>query len=109
MVEKYANSSFFVLTSREEGFGNVMTEAESCGLPIIAFDCPYGPREIIKDGYNGFLIRQIGDIIALSNYIIKLIEDEQLRRQMSKNALNDVQRFSVDKIKKQWMMLLNNL
>lgn len=109
IVEKYANSSFFVLTSREEGFGNVMTEAESCGLPIIAFDCPYGPREIIKDGYNGFLIHQIGDIVALSNYIIKLIEDEQLRKKMSENALDDVQRFAIDKIKRQWVKLLNSL
>lgn len=109
IVSKYAESSFFVLTSREEGFGNVMTEAEACGLPVIAFNCPYGPCEIIKNGYNGFLIQQIGDVESLSNYIIRLIEDEKLRKKMSENALKDVTRFSVDNIKREWLTLLNSL
>ncbi|KGF36656.1 glycosyltransferase family 4 protein [Hoylesella buccalis] len=109
LVSKYAASSIFILTSREEGFGNVMIEAEACGLPIIAFDCPYGPREIIRNEYNGYLIPKIGDVDTLSEKIIKLISDSTLRKKIGNNALKDVKRFSVDKICNEWVQLLSTI
>lgn len=109
IVSKYAESSMFVLSSREEGFGNVLTEAEACGLPVIAFDCPYGPGEIIRDGYNGFLIPRIGDVDMLAEKINLLIENRDLRKGMGQNALADVARFSVGKIKEEWIKMLQTL
>ena len=56
ILEKYRESSLLLLTSLFEPFGLVLPEAMSCGLPVVAFDCPYGPRDIIRDGVDGFVI-----------------------------------------------------
>jgi glycosyltransferase involved in cell wall biosynthesis len=57
MMEKYIESSILLMTSSYEPFGLVLPEAMSCGLPVVAFDCPYGPADIITDGVNGFIIK----------------------------------------------------
>lgn len=103
----YDNASFYVMSSRYEGFGMVLIEAQSRGLPIVSFDCPSGPAEIIQDGINGYLV-QNADIEMLSYKIDLLINDKSLRRDFSKNALISAKRFEPEIIIKQWIDLIEN-
>jgi glycosyltransferase involved in cell wall biosynthesis len=97
------------MSSRAEGLGLVLLEAASCGLPLIAFDCPSGPSEIVEDGKNGFLVEKVGDVQTMADRICHLIENEALRRQMGEKARQMVQRFSVETIRKQWMDLFDGM
>lgn len=102
--QKYSESSFYVMPSRFEGFGLVLTEAMSCGLPCISFDCPNGPSDIIKDGEDGFLV-QDGNIKSLANKMDCLIENKELRKQMGINAKKNVERYKQEIIMKSWVNL----
>lgn len=105
----YTEHSVYVMSSRAEGLGLVLLEAASCGLPLIAFDCPSGPSEIVEDGKNGFLVEKVGDVQTMADRICHLIENEALRRQMGEKARQMVQRFSVEAIRKQWMDLFDGM
>ena len=108
-VEKeYCNSSIFVLSSRFEGFGMVLTEAMACGLPVVSFDCPWGPRSIITDGGDGLLVEN-GNVEALASSLSKLMSDEILRQSISKAGLKNVRRFSIDYVADQWRRLFESL
>ena len=109
LVNDYRDSSIYVMSSRAEGFGLVLVEAASCGLPLISYDCPSGPSEIIEDGVNGLLIKQVGDIHSLANAICELIENNSLRTEMGKNAKKMVERYSRFIIISQWVDLFNNI
>jgi glycosyltransferase involved in cell wall biosynthesis len=109
IVSEYANHSFFILSSRAEGFGLVLVEASICGLPLVSFACKQGPSEIIQDGVNGFLVNEVGDIKTLADKINILIEDENLRKIMGRNALLKSQKFSYEVIRPQWLKVLNNI
>jgi glycosyltransferase involved in cell wall biosynthesis len=98
---KYLESSIFVLSSRHEGFGMVLIEAMACGLPVVSFTCPCGPRDIVTEGKDGFLV-DLGDVKALAEKICVLIEDEALRKEMGVNARMNIDRFDLDKIAQQW-------
>ena len=106
--EEYLRSSFFVLPSRFEGFGLVIIEAMSCGLPVISFDCEDGPRNIISDGVNGFLISPF-DTEEFANKIIQLIQDEDLRHHMANNAHQVSCRYDLTIIAAQWQKLFDEL
>ena len=108
IVDKYCESSIFVLSSRFEGFGMVITEAMSCGVPPISFDCSCGPREIINDGKDGLLVEN-GNIEELAEKIAYLIENEKVRMDMGKQACMNVQRFQMENIVKQWKGLFEEL
>ena len=101
MENQYINSSILVLSSRFEGFGLVLPEAMACGLPVVSFDCPWGPRSIIIDGEDGLLVKN-GDIEALADGLNKLITDEDLRLSMAKAGVKNVQRFKINHIAEQW-------
>ena len=105
IMEKYFENSILLLTSLYEPFGLVLPEAMSCGLPVVAFDCPYGPAEIITDGVDGFLIKD-RDIEAFADKVCQLIEDEALRKKMGKAGILSSKRFSADIIMPQWKAML---
>ncbi len=108
ITSRYLESSAFVLSSRFEGFGLVLTEAMACGLPLISYTCPCGPRDIIQDGYNGLLVPE-GDVEALANAIIKVIEDRELRLEMGRNALEESKKYLQDDIMPRWVDLFQRV
>ena len=105
---EYLNSSIFVLPSRYEGFGLVLIEAMACGVPVVSFDCENGPRSIITDGEDGFLIPTF-DIDAFAEKIILLMQDENLRRLMGEKAQKSAAKYDIDSIGLQWKQLFDEL
>lgn len=108
MFKEMSESSLFVLSSIYEGFGLVLIEAMSCGLPVVSYACPCGPKDIIDEGKDGFLM-PVNDEQTLADRVIRLIEDEELRRQMSKAALQKSEKYRMDKIIPMWMNLFEEL
>lgn len=106
--KEYSASSIFALSSRFEGFGLVLLEAMQCGLPCVAYDCPFGPAAIVKDGQNGFLVPE-GDIEQLAEKLLVLIEDDDMRRRFSKAAVEHSKKFTADEIMLQWKQLFEEL
>lgn len=106
--EVYPQYSFFVLPSRQESFGMVILEAQCSNLPIVAFNCPYGPNELILDGENGFLIEPYS-VDEMANKIEILINDSKLREKMSKNARVLSHEMNKNKIVDEWKNLLYNI
>ncbi|WP_121171908.1 glycosyltransferase family 4 protein [Kushneria sinocarnis] len=104
----YRNASILAMTSRFEGFPMVLLEAQSYGLPIVAFDCDTGPAEIISDGESGFLVAQ-GDTHGFAHQLASLIQDSELRMKFSANARDSVSRFKPEAIVVQWNRYLENL
>ena len=104
----YSNSSILISTSLFEPFGLVIAEAMSCGLPVVAFDCPYGPATIINEGVNGFLI-SFDNMQCFAEKLSLLIEDTSLRKQMGQAALDSSGRFNADLVMPQWMALFEEL
>lgn len=108
IIEKYKESSILILTSRHEPFGLVLPEAMSCGLPVVSFDCPYGPADIIADGIDGFLIRNR----SIEDYVDKvcmLMEDEELRRKMGRKGVQSSQRYNANQVMPQWKQLFEQI
>lgn len=97
-------ADIFVLSSRYEGFPNALLEAMASGLPVVSFNCPSGPAEIIIDNYNGMLVPP-GDIQKLSRAIETLIHNKSLRQKLGRNARKITARFSEEKIVSQWERL----
>lgn len=106
--KSYSQSSAFLMTSRTEAFGMVLIEAMAFGLPCIAYDCPSGPRTIIEQKVNGFLIENENQ----DSYIQKLellIDDEKNRIQMGVNAQESVAKYNIESVMKKWDALFNSL
>lgn len=108
IADKYCESAIFVLSSRFEGFGMVITEAMACGVPPVSFACPCGPRDIIHDGIDGLLVEN-GDIAGLADKISYLIEHEEERKEMGRRARINVDRFRVERIARQWKELFESV
>jgi amylovoran biosynthesis glycosyltransferase AmsD len=106
--EWYQRASVYVMGSRQEGLPLVLIEAKSFGLPIVSFDCPTGPREIVRHDVDGFLIQD--DDYAFGEAVSALMMDTQLWRRMSTAALEDVRtRFSVEAVSHRWFDLIDSL
>jgi len=104
----YCNSSVLVQTSRFEGFGLVLVEAMACGLPVVAFDCENGPRSIITDGEDGFLVPAF-DIEAFSVRLVELMRSQPLREKMAAKGKVKSDHYSMDKVAAQWKALFDEL
>lgn len=101
IMEKFQESSIFVMSSRYEGFGMVIIEAMSCGLPVVSFDCPYGPSDIITEGVDGYLIEN-GNLEIFAQKLASLMNAEDLRTEMGKAGRETARRYLPEKIVKQW-------
>ena len=101
VADWYTRAEIFALSSRYEGFPNVLIEALASGCASIAFDCDTGPRDIIQDGVNGCLV-QPENIDEFRSGLAKLMEDDSLREKFSKNGVMVRDTFSEEKIMGLW-------
>jgi len=106
--EGYLRSSILVQPSRTEGFGLVIVEAMACGLPVVAFDCENGPRSIMTDGEEGYLVPAF-DVELFADRLKKLMSDGDLRRRMGEKGQKKSQCYHIDSIGKQWKQLFDDL
>lgn len=104
----YLNSSIAAFTSHCEGFLLALVEAESAGLPVVSFDTPCGPKDIVCNGEDGFLVSN-GDIEKFAEKLLLLIKNESLRRAMGNKAYDNSRRFTEEIIMSQWVSLFENV
>jgi glycosyltransferase involved in cell wall biosynthesis len=103
-----SKSDIFVLSSFFEGFGNVIVEAMALGIPVISTDCPSGPGEIINHGINGFLV-PVGDYKKMAEYILNILNDNELWNKISLAGLKRAEDFSALKMAKNYEKLFLEL
>ncbi len=106
--DKYAESSIYALSSRFEGFGMVIIEAMSCGVPVVSFACPYGPKYIITNASDGFLVEN-GNTGQLAERICYMIEHPEKRKEMGTNAIATAKRYCIEEIGKRWIKLFEDI
>ena len=108
IYDEYMNSSIYVMSSRYEGFGLVLIEAMSCGVPCISFDCPHGPSEIISHGEDGIIV-PLGNISELAKSIEWMITNKREREAMSIAARTNARRYQENAIMPRWIELFNKI
>lgn len=104
----YQDYAFLIHTSFYESFSLVLVEAMASGLPVVSFDCPLGPREIISDNEDGFLVEE-NDEETYIQRIIDLMTDDVLLNQMGQKAYNNMRRFEIKAVMRQWQDLFDGL
>ncbi|MFD0988659.1 glycosyltransferase family 4 protein [Mariniflexile jejuense] len=105
--EKMLNAALFVMTSDNECFPLVLLEAQACGLPIVSFDCPNGPRNIINSD-NGVLI-PMGKNQEFAESITNMLENPPKLKMFGSNARTNASKYQVDSVMKQWIAMFNTL
>lgn len=106
--QRLRSASIHVLPSQTEGFPLVLIEAMTSGVPSVAYDCPYGPSDMIKDGESGFLV-PLNDEAALAEKINLLIENPALRKELGFQAQIQSRRFSKQAVMDMWLKLFENM
>ena len=106
--DEYLASAMYVVTSRYEGLSMAMLEAISCGLPLVAFACPCGPRDIVDDGINGYLVEN-GNIQQLADKICYVIEHPEVRMLMGQQAKNKSEQYKIENVATVWQELFERL
>ena len=107
IYKEYQTSDFLVLSSRYEGFGLVLAEAMSCGIPCVAFKCKYGPDDVLTDGDDGFLVEN-GNVKELAGKMLWMIEHKEERLRMGVKAREKAKKYQIDLIMKRWETLFNS-
>ncbi|MEH7483867.1 glycosyltransferase, partial [Neobacillus drentensis] len=108
-IEKeYEESSIMVMTSRYEGLPMVLLEGQKKGLPIVSFNCPTGPAEIIINKRNGYLI-EIGDQQGFIEELNELMNNPDKLKKFSANAIKDSEKFNLNNILDKWIELFNTV
>lgn len=108
IYDLYQDYSFYVMTSRYEGLPMVLLEAKAKKLPIVSFDINSGPSDIVRDNIDGFLIKPF-DCEAMADKICELIENPELRKRFSDNSHGNLDKFSKEKIIKEWCDLIEEV
>jgi len=104
----YLEHSILAMTSRYEGLPMVLLEGQVFGLPLVSYVCKCGPKDIISDGYNGYLVEE-GDILPMADKLMILMKDEELRKRMGINSKLNSNNYSEDVIMKKWIALFDHL
>lgn len=108
MLSVYQSSSILAMSSHYEGLPMVLLEAQAVGLPIVSFACKCGPKDVVEDGVDGFLVEE-GDVDALANRLLMLMKDEKLRKRMGAMAFSRSERYTEERIMKQWLDLFDEV
>lgn len=108
MKSVYANASILAMSSRYEGLPMVLLEAQAAGLPIVSFECKCGPKDVITEGVDGYLVEE-GNVEVLADRMLQLMMDEGLRKRMGQEAYKNSERFSEEKVMAQWVELFNEV
>lgn len=108
IIKKYSDYSFLVMTSRNEGFPMTIIEAKSQKLPVISFNCKTGPKELIQDNVNGYLIPCF-DIDSMVRKISVLIENDDIRTTFSNESNRDLEKLNLNRITNDWKELIHNI
>jgi glycosyltransferase involved in cell wall biosynthesis len=105
--EKLQGADLFVMSSRTEGFPMALGEAMACGLACVSFDCPSGPRQLIRHDVDGWLVPD-GDLDALASAMDRLIQDVETRQRLASRAMEVVSRFALPSIARAWEQVLRD-
>ena len=108
LTETMTEYSIYAMTSETECFPMVLLEALSVGLPVVTYDCPNGPRNIVTSQQDSFLV-PYKNIPIFAQQLKVLMQSEDLRQHMSKKGIENVQRFSLEKVMQHWKDLFNSL
>lgn len=108
IIKEYASSSILAMTSTYEGWGLVLTEAMSVGVPCVAYACKCGPRDIIENGKNGYIIEE-GDKEKFAQRLVELMKNVELRQKLGRSAKESSKKYNVDNIMEQWLALFSKI
>lgn len=108
ILHEYLNSSLFVFSSRFEGFGMVLIEAMACGLPVVSFDCPCGPKDIVSDGEDGLLV-PAGNVEELAKAMLNLMKNKEISSKMAARAIIKSHQYHIGLLAEQWRSLFESL
>lgn len=106
--QEFQRSSIAVCTSRFEGFCMAIIEAMACGVPVVSFNCPWGPQSIITDGVDGLLVEN-GNVAKMAETLTSLIADAERRKLLASNGLKSVHRYDMDAIGEHWNQLFKDV
>jgi glycosyltransferase involved in cell wall biosynthesis len=108
LIEELTRASLFAMTSRREGFPMVLLEAMSVGLPVVAYDCPTGPRDIVSDGIDGYVVPD-GRTRLMAEALGRLMDDDHRRLRFGEAALEKAKRYRLEAIVARWEELFGEL